>query len=66
MNFVGLIVVLAVIGLVAWAVTTFIPMPGNIQTLIVVVCGIVALLYVLSAFGVLGGGVASLEVPKVH
>lgn len=54
MSLIGLIIVLAIIGLIVWAVTTFIPMPQNIKTLIVVVAGIVALLYVLSAFGIMG------------
>lgn len=54
MSLIGLILILAVVGLVAWAVTTLIPMPQNIKTLIVVVAGIVALFYVLSAFGIMG------------
>ena len=64
MSFLGLLVVLAVIGLLAWAFTTFIPMPGNIKTLIVVVAGVVALMYVLSAFGVLHNA-GSIQVPKI-
>lgn len=65
MSLIGLVLVLAIIGLVAWAITTFIPMPGNIRTLIIVVCGIVAVLYVLSAFGILGS-VGSVKVPTVR
>jgi uncharacterized membrane protein YeaQ/YmgE (transglycosylase-associated protein family) len=64
MSLISLILVLAVIGLLAWAITTFVPMPGNIKTLIIVVCGIVALLYVLSAFGVIPA-LSGVRVPTV-
>lgn len=62
---ISLVMVLALIGLLAWVVTTFLPMPGNIKTLIIVVCGVVAVLYALSAFGLLNH-VQSLRVPTVN
>lgn len=65
MTFLGLILVLAVIGLLAWAVVRFVPMPPNIATLIYVVAGIVALLYVLQAFGLVSG-LTSVRVPHVN
>lgn len=52
---VGLMLTLALIGVLAWAITTFIPMPPNIKMLIIVVCGIVCVLYALSFFGLLTG-----------
>lgn len=62
MTFVGLLLVVALIGLLAWAIVKFIPMPPNFATLIYVVSGIVALFYVLHAFGLVGG---SFNVPKL-
>lgn len=64
MSVIALLLTLAVIGLVAWAIVKFIPMPGNIASLIYVVAGIIALLYVLSAFGVIGAA-TSAQVPKL-
>lgn len=63
MSFISLVIVLAVIGVIAWAITTFIPMPGNIKMLIIVVSGIIALLYVLSAFGLIDTW--SIRIPTV-
>jgi len=65
MPFVSLLLVVAVMGALAWAVVKFIPMPPNIATLIYVVAGIVAFLYVLQAFGLLHG-VSSVTVPTVR
>lgn len=59
---IGLLVVLIVIGVLIWAVTTFIPMDSGIRTLIRVVGIVIALLYVLNAFGVLG---MDIGVPKL-
>jgi hypothetical protein len=61
MPFISLILVLALIGVIGWAVTAFIPMPPNISKLIIVVCGIVAVLYVLWAFGL----IASVRLPVI-
>lgn len=64
MPIISLLIVLVVIGVVIWAVTTFIPMDPNIAMMIRVVGIIIALLYVLNAFGILGGA-ASMKVPHV-
>lgn len=66
MSLIGLLLVLAVIGLLAWGLTTFIPMPSNIKTLIIVICGIVALLYTLQAFGVLPGSGGDVRIPRLR
>jgi hypothetical protein len=42
-----IIVYIAILGLVVWAITTFIPMPPQFKTLIYVIVGIVALLILL-------------------
>lgn len=55
MNILSLILVIALIGLIAWAVTEFIPMPPKFATLIYVIAGIAVVVYLLQALGVVGG-----------
>jgi hypothetical protein len=64
MSIIMLLVYLALIGLFYWAITTLVPMPAAIARIILVVCVVVAILLVLSAFGLLpsgGGG----QVPQI-
>lgn len=49
---ISLLIVIALIGVLTWALVTFLPMPGQFKTLIVVVAVIFCVLYALSAFGV--------------
>ena len=49
-----LVVYLALIGLVVWAVTTYIPMPAPIKTLIVVLVVVVIVLWIISLLGLVG------------
>lgn len=63
MSLLGLLVVLAVIGLMAWALTSFIPMPAGIKNLIYIVAIVVAVLYTLTAFGF---HLPNPSVPQVH
>lgn len=49
---ISLILVVALIGLICWAVAYFIPMPPRFITGVYVLGGIMALLYVLNYFGV--------------
>ena len=58
MSVLYLFLILALIGLVAWVLTEFIPMPQKMQQLIIVVAVVVALVYVLAAFGVLHSHIA--------
>lgn len=60
-----LLFILVVIGVLIWAVTTFIPMDGNIKMLIRVVGVIIALFYILNAFGVIGG-LSNATVPRIR
>ena len=46
-----LLIYLAVIGLVAWALTQLVPMPQPVRTVIIVVAVLICLLMVLRAFG---------------
>lgn len=64
MSIIALIVWLVVIGVVAWLITTYIPMPQPFKTILMIVLVVVALLLVLSAFGLIGG--LSTDVPRVR
>jgi hypothetical protein len=65
MSLINLLIVLVVIGVVVWAVCAYIPMEPGIKTLIRIVGVLVAVLYVLSAFGILGG-FTGLQVPRIR
>jgi hypothetical protein len=54
MPLIQLVITLVVIGVILWAINTYIPMDGTIKKILNVVIVIVAVLYVLSAFGLLG------------
>lgn len=64
MSVLALIFVLVVIGVVTWAVTTYIPMSPGIARLIQIVAGVVAIFYVLSAFGVFHS-ISGVQVPQI-
>lgn len=51
MSYLALLLILAFIGLVAWALVTYIPMPQGIKTVIVIVAVVCSILYALHAFG---------------
>lgn len=55
MSLISLIIVLAVVGVIVWAITTYIPMDAGFKKLIFVVAIVASILYVLAAFGVLSG-----------
>lgn len=54
MPLIQLIVVLAVIGVVMWLLNTYVPMSASIKKILNIVVVVVVILYVLSAFGILG------------
>jgi hypothetical protein len=63
MSYLMLLLMLGLIGLVTWAIVTYIPMPAGIGKLIVIVSVIVCVLYVLHAFGI---HLPNLSVPQIH
>jgi hypothetical protein len=65
MSLISLLIILVVIGVVIWAVTSFIPMEPKIAMLIRVVGILVALFYILQAFGVLAH-FRGVQVPSVN
>jgi hypothetical protein len=52
---IGLIITIAIVGLVVYLVTTFIPMPDVFRKAIYIVCAVGLLLYLLYAFGLWDG-----------
>ena len=54
MSLIGLVVVLVVVGLCLYLVETYIPMSPPIQTVLRVVVVLVLVLWLLSAFGIVG------------
>jgi len=54
MSIIQLIVTLVVVGVIMWLVNAYIPMQNTIKQILNVVIVIVAILFVLSAFGILG------------
>ena len=54
MPLIQLVIVLVVLGVILWAINTYIPMDATIKKILNVVVVIAAVLYVLAAFGLLG------------
>lgn len=54
MTLISLIVTLVVVGVLLWAVNTYIPMDSKVKNILNVVVIIAVILWLLSAFGVLG------------
>ena len=53
MSLISLIIIIVAIGVILWAVNTYIPMEPNIKKLLNVVVIVVLVLWVLSAIGLL-------------
>jgi type IV secretory pathway TrbL component len=60
----SLVITLIVIGVLLWAVNTYIPMDGKIKNILNVVVVIGVILWVLYAFGLLDR--ADIRVPKLR
>lgn len=52
MTFIGLIIAIAIIGLVVYLIKTFIPMDSRFVTVINIIAGIIALIMVLEFLGI--------------
>ncbi len=65
MSLLGLFLAIILIGVIVWAITTFIPIPAQFKQLIMVVGIIVAVLMVLQAFGILPA-LQNVQVPQVR
>ncbi|MBK1717376.1 Thivi_2564 family membrane protein [Thiocystis violacea] len=54
MTLISLVVTLVVVGVILWLINNYIPMDGNIKKILNVVVIIVVVLWLLTAFGLLG------------
>lgn len=52
---ISVIISIALVGLIVYLVTTFIPMPPQFQKAIYIVCAVGLLLYLLNYFGLWSG-----------
>ncbi len=59
-----LIVYIAILGLIVWAITTLIPMPDAFRKVIYVLAAVVVLLLLLKALGAIGN--VALSVPELR
>ena len=55
MSLIGILIVLVIVGVCLYLVQTYVPMAQPIKTVITVVVVLVLCLWLLSAFGVIGG-----------
>ncbi len=56
MSLIQLVIILVVVGVILWAINTYIPMQGNIKKILNIVVVIVVALFILNAFGIIGSG----------
>lgn len=62
----SLVLTLVVIGVILWAINTYVPMDGKIKNILNGVVVVAVILWLLSVFGVFGGhGLNSIPVPRV-
>ena len=65
MSLITLALTLVVVGVLLWLVNAYIPMDGKIKKILNVVVVICVVVWLLSAFGVLGGA-RDIRVPQVR
>ena len=61
---IALVITLVIVGVLLWLVNQYLPMDQKIKTILNVVVVICVVLYLLYAFGILGG--ADVPVPKLR
>jgi hypothetical protein len=65
MSLISLIVTLIVVGMLLWLVNAYIPMDGKIKKILNVVVVICVVIWLLSAFGVIGH-TGDIRVPQLN
>jgi hypothetical protein len=60
----SVLLTLVVIGVLLWALNTYVPMDGKIKTLINIVVVICVVVWLLNVFGVFGA--VNVPVPQIH
>jgi hypothetical protein len=54
MSLISVLITLVIVGVLLWLVNTYIPMDGKIKKILNIVVVIIVVLWLLSAFGILG------------
>jgi hypothetical protein len=62
---IGLILTLVIVGVLLWAVNTYIPMDSKIKQILNIVVVILVVLWLLKVFGVLSGA-NDIPIPQVR
>ena len=65
MPLISLVITLIVVGVLLWLVNTYIPMDGKIKKILNVVVVIAVVIWLLSAFGILGRA-GDIRVPRIQ
>jgi hypothetical protein len=65
MSLTSLVITLIVVGVLLWLINNYIPMDGKIKQILNIVVVIVVVLWLLSAFGVIGRS-GDIRVPQVR
>ena len=65
MSLISLVVTLIVVGILLWLINAYIPMDGKIKRILNVVVVICVVVWLLSAFGVVGHS-GNIRVPQLH
>ncbi len=55
-NMIALVLGLALVGFLVWLITTYIPMPPQIKSLIIIIVVVMIVLYLLQVTGIMGWG----------
>ncbi|TAK94616.1 hypothetical protein EPO05_06055 [Patescibacteria group bacterium] len=58
MDLISFIILCAIVGVLVWAITTYVPMPQPIKTLIIVSACLVLVLILLEALGIFNARIA--------
>ena len=68
MSLISLVIILIVIGVLLWVVNTYMAeiIDAKILRIINIVVIIVVVLWLLNVFGVLGGSVGNMQVPRLN
>lgn len=53
MSLISVIIIIAVIGVIVWAINKYVPMPENFKTLLNIFALIAVIVWVLSLFGLI-------------
>ncbi len=65
MPLINIVITLVVVGVVLWAINTYIPMQATIKNILNIVVVIVVVLWLLYGFGVIGSG-GDIRMPKIN